>query len=160
MENLIVIRKKKSHNDWNQDTHDILGGKAVILRTRASGDVWQFRMWVSEERKYVRKTLKTRDVETAVKRAETMFLQIYSDVACGRKLFGLSLGELCTDYLKWRREDVEHGSITAGRLGTLSSQLKHFRSYKGENTKLSELDDNHYTITQIGEEKRMSEFRT
>ena len=63
----------------------MLGGKCLILRTEASGDVWQFRMWVSEEKKYVRKTLGTRDFKTAIERAETLCLQLYSDVASGKK---------------------------------------------------------------------------
>ena len=38
----------------------IYGGKAEIVRTQQSGGYWHFRMWISEESKYVRKTLKTK----------------------------------------------------------------------------------------------------
>ncbi len=124
------------------ETHDVFGGKAVVLRTGASGDVWQFRMWVPEEHKYVRKTLKTRDLPTAMQRAETEYLQLYSDIKSGRKLFGITVGELVAEYLNWRNQDVIGGSITAGRLVTMTSQLKHFTEYKGKHTKLSELDKN------------------
>ncbi len=41
------------------DQHPIYGGKAEVVRTQQSGGYWHFRMWISEERKYVRKTLKT-----------------------------------------------------------------------------------------------------
>lgn len=132
--------KSQARTSRVTDTHEILGGKALILRTGASGDVWQFRMWVPEEKKYVRKTLKTRDFETAVQRAETLYLQLYSDIASGKKLFGICLGELIEQYLKWRQEDVKGGSITAGRLVTITSQLKHLRQYKGDETRLCELD--------------------
>ena len=97
-------------------------------------------MWVAEEKKYVRKTLNTRDLKTAVQRAETLYLQLYSDVASGKKLFGITLGELVDQYLKWRKQDVKGGNITAGRLVTLTSQLKHLKEFKGEDAKLSELD--------------------
>lgn len=99
-------------------------------------------MWVSEEKKYVRKTLKTRDFKTAVQRAEEEYLRLYSDVAAGRKLFGINLGQLISLYLDWRAKDVAGGNITAGRLVTVASQLRHLRSYKGEDTGISELDRN------------------
>ena len=41
------------------DQHPIYGGKAEVVRTQQSGGYWHFRMWTSEERKYVRETLKT-----------------------------------------------------------------------------------------------------
>ncbi len=129
---------KKTHQIQQQ--HDVLGGKAIIFRASVSGDVWQFRCWIKEEQKYLRKTLGTRDRATAVKRAEDLYLQIYADIKSGKRLFGITLGELIHEYLKWRAEDVRAGLITQGRLGTLSSHLKHLRDYKGANTKLSELD--------------------
>lgn len=97
---------------------------------------------MSEEKKYVRKTLKTRDFKTAVQRAEEQYLRLYSDVAAGRKLFGINLGQLIALYLNWRAQDVAGGSITAGRLVTIASQLKHLRDYKGVDTSISELDRN------------------
>ena len=51
------------------DKHSIYGGKAEIVRTQQSGGYWHFRMWISEESKYVRKTLKTKHLDTAVERA-------------------------------------------------------------------------------------------
>ena len=48
------------------DKHPIYGGKAEIVRTQQSGGYWHFRMWISEEGKYVRKTLKTKHLDTAV----------------------------------------------------------------------------------------------
>lgn len=97
-------------------------------------------MWIAEEKRYVRETLKTRDLETAIARAEKRFFEIYSDVASGKKLFSLTLGELIDEYLKWRSEDVAGAKITADRLVTLKSHLKHLRAYKGQNTQISEFD--------------------
>jgi hypothetical protein len=96
-------------------------------------------MWVQHEGKYIRKSLKTRDYETAVKKGEEIVFQTLSDVASGRKIFGITLGELVEIYKKWRKEDVELGNITAGRLVTIASQMKHLLAYKVETLKLSEL---------------------
>lgn len=137
------------------EQREILGGKALILRTAASGTVWQFRMWISEERKYVRKTLNTRDLKTAVQRGEELYLQIYSDLKSGKRLFGITLAALVDDYLESRKNDVVAGTITKGRLVTLSSQLKHLLAYKGATTKLSELDRN--ALFDYGQHRRLTD---
>jgi len=134
-----MVRVRKKSSAYAIEEHDILNDRAKILRVRASGDVWQFRMWIEQEGKYIRKSLKTRDFETALKKAEEFVFQTMSDVASGRKIFGITLGELVQEYMKWRREDVEIGNITAGRLVTISSQLKHLLAYKDGSLKLAEL---------------------
>ena len=79
---------------FQHSVHEILGGKAKVFRVPNSGDVWQFQMWIPEEKKHLRRTLKTRDLETAIQRAEEKYLQTFSDVKSGRKLFGITLHEL------------------------------------------------------------------
>ena len=69
------------------DQHPIYGGKAEVVRTQQSGGYWHFRMWISEERKYVRKTLKTTHLDTAVERAENEFFAIKANVNAGRRIF-------------------------------------------------------------------------
>ena len=42
---------------------DILDGKAIIFQN--DFEVWQLRTWISEEKQYVRKSLKTKDKHQA-----------------------------------------------------------------------------------------------
>lgn len=131
-------------SSFTSEEHDILGGKAKILRVRQSGDVWQFRMWIQEEGKYIRKSLRTRDFESAVERAEKIVFDTLGDIKSGRKIFGITLGELVDAYVQYRQIDVENGDITAGRLVTIKSQLKHFIAFKSAELKLAELERNSY----------------
>ncbi len=125
-----------------EDEREVMGGRAKVIRTRQSGEVWQLRMWVSGEGKYLRESLKTTNLETAISRAETRYLQIYSDIKTGRKIFGITLGELVKAYISKRQEDVIAGLITKERVGTIHAHLKHLLSYKGANTKVGHLDRN------------------
>lgn len=133
-----VVSKKSFYDD----EREVMGGRAKILRTRQSGQVWQFRMWVADEAKYLRESLKTTDLETAINRAETRYLQIYSDLKTGRKIFGITLSELVKAYIARREDDVNAGLITKERVGTISSHLNHLLRYKGDNTKVGHLDRN------------------
>jgi integrase len=140
----MATTKRKSKGNTSTDNHEILGGKAQIYRVAKSGDVYQFKMWVKEEQKYLRKSLRTRDLETAKSRAEDKYLKTYSDVSGGRKIFGMSLGELVTEFIAWRADDVDAGIITKGRLGTIKSQFKHVTNFKSEKLKISEFDRNSF----------------
>ena len=63
-------------------------------------------MWIAEEKKYVRKSLKTRDLKTAIERGKTLYLEMHGDVRSGKKIFGITVGELVEQYVEWRREDA------------------------------------------------------
>jgi len=107
-----VSANQKTDAEW------LLGDKGEIYRMPRSGDVFQCRIWLPEERKYLRRSLKTTDRETARQRGEKLILQTLSDAASGRRLFGITLGELVEKYLDWRRGDVGvEGGITDGRFG-------------------------------------------
>ena len=139
---MVIELNKRTTSAFTREEHDILGDKAKIMRVAASGDVWQFRMWIQQEGKYIRKSLRTRDYDTAVERAEEIVFKTFSDIKTGRRIFGATLKELVDEYVKWRQEDVEVGNITAGRLVTIQSQLKHLLAYKTGDLKISELERN------------------
>jgi integrase len=136
-------RIRVSKGTKGSQNHDIFGGKAQILRVPQSGEVWQFRMWIGEEKKYLRKSLQTRDFEAATDRAEKLYLETMANVSSGKKLFGLSLQELTNLYTDWRSGDVGT-RITKGRLVTIKSQMKHILAYKGAGLKIGELERNSF----------------
>ena len=57
---------------------DILGGKAIILTN--DFDIWQYRCWISAEKKYIRESLKTKDKELAIELAEKKQLNICTEL--------------------------------------------------------------------------------
>ena len=146
-------KPRKSKGNTSTDNHEILGGKCSIFRVAQSGDVWQFKMWITEEQKYLRKSLRTKDFDTALIRAEEKYLQTYSDVASGRKIFGMSLGELVTEFINWRAEDVDAGNIIKGRLVTIKSQCRHVLNFKSESLKINELDRHSFYDYEVWRKK-------
>ena len=59
-------------------------------------------MWISEERKYVRKTLETTYLDTAIQRAENEFFAIKADVNAGKPIFSPTAQQVADEYLKHR----------------------------------------------------------
>ena len=138
------MTKKVSKSRWGgvTDSHDILDGLAKVYRVKMSGEVWQFRMYIRDEKKDYRKSLKTRDLTTALERGRALGSKLLGDVSVGKKVFGLTLSELVDAYCEERERDVRAGNIVAGRLVTIKSQLKHLLEIKGDKLKTSELDRN------------------
>ena len=102
------------------DAKWLLGERGEIYRMSRSGGIYQCRVWIPTEKKYLRRSLKTTDYETAIGRGEKLILETHSDISSGKKLFGITLGELVDEYLKWRQKDVGvEGGITEDGLGTI-----------------------------------------
>ena len=133
-----MSKNTKTDAEW------LLGDRGEIYRMPRSGDVYQCRIWVPDENKYVRKSLKTTDYPTAKQRGERLILQTMSDVASGRKLFGITLGELVDKFLEQEEERVKRGVITHGRLTTIQSQCRALLRTKPRSTKIAELDENSF----------------
>ena len=68
---MAAIRKRQSKSSFIVEQHDVLGGKAKVIRTAQSGSVYQLRVWVEGEKRYLRETLKTKDLQTAINRADS-----------------------------------------------------------------------------------------
>lgn len=123
----------------------IYGGKAVIYTTPASNGIYQFRCWISQEKKYYRKTLLTRVQAEAIRLGEEEMLGILTKVKSGHKIFGLSWGELCDEYLQYNLDRVETKRITLGRYKTIKTQInRHIIPYLNKNLRVSEIHLNSF----------------
>jgi integrase len=130
------------------EQREILGGDAIIYRTVQNGPVYQFRTWIPEEQKYYRKSLKTRDLATAIDRGKKMYYGIQASLLTGKKIFGITMGELVDLFLQHQMGRVATGKITQGRYSTIRTQLyRHFFCFVGagnvevgKRTKVGEID--------------------
>ena len=123
--------------------------KVVILQRIDFSPNFYVQLWIPNERKYVRKSLKTTDLVAARKRAEEIYWEVRQDLAVGKQIFGITLEELVQKYLDYRWNDVllnkeKNGAegITQERWGTIRSQLSALLRIKSGSMKLSEFDAN------------------
>ena len=61
---------------YKTEEFTLFEGDVRLYRVNASGDVWQFSTWISQEKKYFRKSLRTKDRELAQERARELFYEI------------------------------------------------------------------------------------
>ena len=54
------------------------------------GDYWQFRLWLDKEKRYVRKSLKTRKRTEAVELGKELYLELFADMKQGKNYYSIT----------------------------------------------------------------------
>ena len=142
---------------------ELHGGDVLIYRGSRSGKNWQFRMWITDDRRYFRKALKTKDKDVAIERANELYLATHTKIRTGYKIFDTTLKELAEEYLKEQKSRIRIGAvgkgdigITDGRYVTIRTQVeRHLCGFLGEDTKLStiRIDTFKHKYTQYRKKK-------
>jgi hypothetical protein len=86
------------------------------------GAYWHFRMWLNNERKYARKSLRTRIKTTAIEKGKEAYLEIFANRKMGKTYFSLTAKEGVNQYLEHRKKDVESGLIVKGQYTKIKIQ--------------------------------------
>ena len=111
--------------------------EAVVYKR---GEYWQMRMWLPQENKYARFSLRTRNRDTAIDKAKKRYHELMAQQLAGKTYFSKTAKQGVEDYLKQRQMDVEAELIVKGRFGTVKTHLEHWLDYIGRDTKLKEME--------------------
>jgi integrase len=147
-----VLKKK----NFNEETEIPIFDEAIIYLRDGH---WQFRMYLPTERKYVVRSLKTKNRAIAIAKGKDLFHDIHAEVRNGKKLFSMTAKEAVTAYLKFRQIDVDHNTIVVGRLTTITAHLNHFLDFIKRDTRLRDLEADsaiEYAGFRLGENASIS----
>ena len=103
-----MARKPRKQINQISDNHPILDGMAHVFRVHRSGDVWQFRMYVKQARRYVEKSLRTKEQALAEERAEDLYIEIRNDIKNGKSFFAINIKDGVQMYLEYRKIGRAH----------------------------------------------------
>ena len=118
----------------------IYNSKAVIYQN--DYDVWQFRIWLADEDKYFRQSLRTKDKAKAIADAEEMYEDIKYMKRRGKKIYSISIKQAVAMYIEDKAKYVGidgANGIVEGRLGTIKAHMKHFLEYVHKDAKVKDL---------------------
>lgn len=136
--------KKTNKQKRMSEVEDIFDGHIRIYKTTHSGDVWQLRMYVQEEKRYIRESLKTRDKSVAISRAQDRFIYYQAKLRSGDLIFSLNAEKFRERYLKYIDKLVEDGQMSKGRAGCIRSFTLRYVEFVGKDTKLGSIDKNKF----------------
>lgn len=111
--------------------------EAVVYKR---GDYWQMRMWLSEEKKYARRSLKTKIRSTAIDTAKKYYHEIMTQQLAGKRYFSLTAKQGVENFLKHKEKKLLAKKMTKGRQATIKTHLEHWLDFIGRDTKLKDLN--------------------
>jgi integrase len=85
---------------------------------------WYFKMWIPDEKRQIRLSLKTTDQNTAFDRGSKEYGRVLGSLEAGKKLFGRKFSDVGEEWLEEQSERVKTQRITKERWGTLKSQIR------------------------------------
>ena len=124
--------------EYKEDEIAIFDDACVYKR----GDYWQFRLWLDKEKRYVRKSLKTRKRTEAVELGKELYLELFADMKQGKSYYSITSVEGVEKYLAARQKEVELGLITKSRHRTLKIHLKTWIGFISKKERLKDLKRN------------------
>tara|TARA_E500000331_G_scaffold270972_1_gene262580 strand:- start:267 stop:653 length:387 start_codon:yes stop_codon:yes gene_type:complete len=107
---------------WTDEIPVSLDGKAKIHKIPQSRDFY-FKMWIVEEKRQLRFSLKTDNLDVAYKRGQEEYAKALSMTASGKKLFGQKFDSVCREWLDYQLHRVPK-NITKERWSTIKSQIQ------------------------------------
>ena len=145
--------KKKQFSDDEIPLFD----NAVLYKR---GEFWQMRMWLPNEHKYARFSLKTRSKSTAIDKAESHYYELKVMEKQGKSYFSITTKIGVEMFLEYKKKEIGT-HIVVGRYKTISTHLNHWLNFIGKDVKLKELertDCEDYGYKRTKTKKNIKEF--
>lgn len=129
-----MVLKKKPDGKKSHSVH----GRAII---QLRGNVWHFRMWLHNDKKYARLSLETKNFDIAFERAEAKVFELSAMQKSGKKYFSETAQEAVDGYLEHRRQEISReGGIGSGHWGSIKYHLSHWLDFVGRDKKIGTLE--------------------
>ena len=129
----------EKQNNWMANVHQLFDGDCKIFTSNKSGGVHQLHVWVKDEGKMYRKSLRTKHLETALEKGKEEYRNITARVNQGKKIFSDDVTTVAKRFLGWKNADVKSGTIVKGRLTTITTHIRHMLSYLHGDMKVSDI---------------------
>ena len=95
-------------------------------------------MWIHKEQKYIRRSTRSRNLETSIVTAKEMYLDIHTKLRMEEPIFSKTFLDVCNEFLEHKLKEVGVNK-THGRWVTIKSQIKHVLRFVGEDTKVTDV---------------------
>ena len=92
------------------DKHQVLGGKGFVYRRQEGGNFYLY-AWVKAEKKRLRKSLDTDDLEVAERLAEAELLTVLAKTQVGQRVFSDTLGDVVDAWADLQRKRLNAGEV-------------------------------------------------
>ena len=117
---------------------------AKIFRRRDGGDQWWVRIYSTTDKKYVRRSLKTKNKELATIRGKELFDEIISKTSSGETVITTTVSNLSQKFIQHQTKECERDRLSPGRLKSITIFMKNIVDFLGNSTKVSGIPRNKF----------------
>jgi site-specific recombinase XerD len=126
---------------WVQDRISLYEGELEVFK-RANSPNFYYRIWISEEKKYLQHSLKTKSPTQAVEKAKGIYKEIQAKQAREEKVFTISFLQALEGYRIEEKKRVRKGEIGLDWYNKKDMYLRNvFIHYFGEGTLVNTITD-------------------
>ena len=127
---------------WVQEKIELGIEGELLVFLRANSPNWYMRVWISNEGKYLQKSLKTKSKYEAIERAKVEYKQLQVKVAKEEKIFTITFGEAVAEFTLNEQERERRGVIKNSTLLRRTTYIKNiFAPHFGIDRKVNEVSD-------------------
>ena len=119
LKNKDLGKKPYYHNDIS-----VSADKSAWIMKIPQSTSWYFRMWILDEKRQYRKSLRTKDQDEAMRLGMEEHANIIGMTKSGKKLFGMFFRNAAEECLDVQGERHNTGLIVKERLSTLKTQVR------------------------------------
>ena len=127
---------------WVQEKVELGIEGELLVFLRPNSPNWYMRVWISNEGKYLQKSLKTKSKYEAIERAKVEYKQLQIKVAKEEKIFTITFGEAAAEFTLNEQERERRGVIKNSTLLKRTTYIKNiFAPHFGIDRKVNEVSD-------------------
>ena len=110
-----------------------------VFRRRDGGEQWWVRVYSETDKKYIRRSLKTKNKEVATLNAKDFYKKVIKLSSSGESIITTSVASLTKKFLKYQTLLVEKGKLSQTRLKTMTRTLTRVGMFLGKSSRVGSI---------------------
>ena len=110
-----------------------------VFRRRDGGEQWWVRVYSETDKKYIRRSLKTKNKEVATLNAKEFYKKVIKLSSSGESIITTSVASLTKKFLKYQTLLVEKGKLSQTRLKTMTRTLTRVGMFLGKSSRVGSI---------------------
>jgi len=131
-------KRVRTKNPYDLDSFVVMDD-VKVYRRRDGGDQYWCRIYSETDKKYIRRSLKTKNKEVATTNAKEFYKKVIKQSSTGETIITTSVSSLTKKFLQYQSFLVERNKLSPTRLRTMTRTLKTVGMFLGKSSRIGSI---------------------
>ena len=131
-------KRVRTKNPYDLDSFTVMDD-CKVYRRRDGGEQYWIRIYSETDKKYIRRSLKTKNKEVATTNAKEFYKKVIKQSSTGETIITTSVSSLTKKFLNYQTLLVEKGKLSQTRLKTMTRTLKTVGMFLGKSSRIGSI---------------------